>query len=115
MPPGLCSTPVHRVRAGEPGPGTRVFGSHSLQWPGFVELDDVNNVCLTYSATTRTYRVHDLCRACAGLYSVPDVGIQVRARSCSCGFGSDLPLCTLAAGGEAVAGHFAARPRAPER
>jgi hypothetical protein len=55
-----------------------------------VELDDVNNVCLTYSATTRTYRVHDLCRACAGLYSVPDVGIQARARSCSCGSGSEL-------------------------
>ena len=40
--------------------GFPIFISENLQWPGFVEFDDVNSRVLTYNAATLTYRVWDL-------------------------------------------------------
>lgn len=41
--------------------GFPIFTTENLQWPGFVEFDDVNSRVLTYNASSLTYRVWDLC------------------------------------------------------
>jgi hypothetical protein len=40
--------------------GISLFASESLQWPGFVEFDDVNKKVLTFSALTKRYKIWDL-------------------------------------------------------
>jgi hypothetical protein len=40
--------------------GFPVFSNENLQYPGFVEFDDVNCRVLTFNASTLTYRVWDL-------------------------------------------------------
>lgn len=40
--------------------GFPLFTTENLQWPGFVEFDDVNSRVLTYNASTQAYRVWDL-------------------------------------------------------
>lgn len=37
--------------------GFPVFTTENLQWPGFVEFDDVNARVLTYNASTLTYAI----------------------------------------------------------
>jgi len=54
------STSFDAVRAGKPDQGVFLFPSEALQWPGFVEFDDVNRRVLTYSATTKLYKVWSL-------------------------------------------------------
>jgi hypothetical protein len=55
------STPVHLLRqAGTPPLGAALFETEALRWPGFIELDDVNGVALTYSQSGGAYRVFGL-------------------------------------------------------
>lgn len=44
---------VRYIRRGKPDAGFPLFESESLNWPGFVEFDDVNGKVLTYSAQDR--------------------------------------------------------------
>lgn len=48
------------IASGRPELGISLFSSESLQWPGFVEFDDVNKKVLTFSALTKKYKVWDL-------------------------------------------------------
>lgn len=55
------STPLEFIRRGKPEEGGMpLFEEESLQWPGFVEFDDVNGKVLTYNAQKHTYKVFDL-------------------------------------------------------
>ncbi|QDZ22289.1 hypothetical protein HOP50_07g48270 [Chloropicon primus] len=55
------STPLEFIRRGEPQEGGMpLFEDESLQWPGFVEFDDVNGKVLTYNAQKHVYKVFDL-------------------------------------------------------
>lgn len=49
------------ILAGKPELGVPLFQSESLQWPGFVEFDDVNKKVLTFSASSSLYKVWSLC------------------------------------------------------
>jgi hypothetical protein len=55
------STPLSAIRAGKPELGSSLFTSEALQWPGFVEFDDVNKKVLTFSASSGLYKVWQLC------------------------------------------------------
>lgn len=55
------STPLEFIRRGKPQEGGMpLFQEESLQWPGFVEFDDVNGKVLTYNAKEHIYKVFDL-------------------------------------------------------
>ncbi len=48
------------IKQGKIHKGVALFESESLQWPGFVEFDDVNKKILTFSAVERVYKVWDM-------------------------------------------------------
>jgi hypothetical protein len=54
------TTTLTAIAAGKPEQGVSLFTSESLQWPGFVEFDDVNKKILTFSASSSIYKVWDL-------------------------------------------------------
>ena len=44
----VCVSLPSYVRRGKPDLGFELFESECLSWPGFVELDDVNHLVLTF-------------------------------------------------------------------
>ena len=56
----VCPAVFSAIAAGKPELGISLFTSESLQWPGFVEFDDVNKKVLTFSAMTKKYKIWDL-------------------------------------------------------
>ncbi len=59
--PACISASVCRsILDGKPELGISLFNSESLQWPGFVEFDDVNKKVLTFSSSSSFYKVWDL-------------------------------------------------------
>lgn len=69
------STRIEYILRGKPDAGFALFQSESLQWPGFVEFDDVNGKVLTFSAKDSVYKVFDL-KNYTMLYSISEKNIE---------------------------------------
>ena len=70
------STPLEFIRRGKPQEGgMALFEEESLQWPGFVEFDDVNGKVLTYNAHKHVYKVFDL-KNYELLYDISDAAVS---------------------------------------
>ncbi|XP_050215623.1 uncharacterized protein LOC126666764 isoform X3 [Mercurialis annua] len=69
------STRIEYIKRGNPDAGLALFESESLEWPGFVEFDDLNGKVLTYSARDSVYKVFDL-KNYTMLYSISDKDVQ---------------------------------------
>jgi hypothetical protein len=54
------TTPLEAIKQGKPCQGEKLFEAEALNWPGFVEFDDVNKLVLTYSAFDKVYKVWNL-------------------------------------------------------
>eukprot|EP00941_MAST-03F_sp_MAST-3F-sp1_P000102 g102.t1 len=54
------STTLDKIKCGEVEKGEQLFETEALNWPGFVEFDDVNGKVLTYSERNDAYKVWDL-------------------------------------------------------
>jgi hypothetical protein len=54
------SISLELLRRGQPEQGFELFPEEQLQWPGFVEFDEVNCKVLTFSAPGHTYKIWDL-------------------------------------------------------
>ena len=58
--PSFCFLSFSAVRLGKPELGVNLFTSESLQFPGFVEFDDVNKKIITFNASLNVYKVWQL-------------------------------------------------------
>lgn len=57
------------ILAANPGPGRPLFANAICQWPGYIELDDVNGLAIVCGAEEQLTRVYDL--EAGGCYSQP--------------------------------------------
>lgn len=69
------STTLSQISKGKPGKGINLFETECLNWPGFVEFDDVNSKVLTYSAQNNAYKVWDL-QDYSEIYAIRDPNIE---------------------------------------
>ncbi|KAK3162289.1 hypothetical protein QOZ80_1BG0087790 [Eleusine coracana subsp. coracana] len=69
------TTPIEYIRRAQPDAGFPLFETESLELPGFVEFDDVNDKVLTYSAQNSQYKVFDL-KNYTLLFTICDENVQ---------------------------------------
>ena len=69
------TTPLPYILLRKPELGSNLFESESLNWPGFVEFDDVNKKVLTYNAIEKIYKVWNLSDYSL-LYKIQDSHIE---------------------------------------